>query len=91
MRGAAQPNGADLDDVGRELAGHCNEAAARRLSQRLAQLRGKCHSTCFDDTSNFDDYDDDEDKFKEPFSGDQKQFIEFGRPYVIDTAKGPTR
>jgi serine/threonine protein kinase/CRP-like cAMP-binding protein len=44
-----------------------------------------------DDTSNFDDYDDDEDKFKEPFSGDQKQFIEFGRPYVIDTAKGPTR
>ena len=37
-----------------------------------------------DDTSNFDDYEDDEDKFKEPFTGDQKQFLEFGRPYIID-------
>ena len=37
-----------------------------------------------DDTSNFDDYDDDEEKFKGPFTGDQKLFLEFGRPFVLD-------
>ena len=36
------------------------------------------------DTSNFDEYDDDDDKFSEPFTGDQKQFIEFGLPFIRD-------
>ena len=52
------------------------------LSRFIRCRRGQEDS----DDEDFDEYEDDEGKFKDAFTGDQKQFAEFGLPYVSDAA-----